>query len=110
MKESREEKVIVVAHRLNDASKLAVGSKVYYCQECREEVWLAPSSQKWVEEGAKIICICCFPKKDVGVEDIADPTDEQREEMQKVLGYEPGHIDRRQLVDYLRELGRYSEG
>ena len=104
------EGTIVVAQRLNDASELALGSKVYYCQECREEVWLAPSSQKWVEEGAEIICTWCFSKKDVGVEDIADPTDEQREEMRKVLGYEPHHIDRRQVLDYLRELGRYLEG
>lgn len=104
------EEKLIVAYRLNDASELALGSKVYYCRECREEVWLAPSSQKWVDEGAKIICICCFSKKDVGVEDIADPPDEQREEMRKVLGYEPYHIDRQEVLDRVRELGRYLEG
>lgn len=67
------------------------GSKLANCSQCNKVVWISPSSFKELEEEAEIICTDCFfsSKKEIKLEDVAEISEGQLNELERVLGYRP---------------------
>lgn len=86
-----EKKNILVAQRVREGIKVIPGSKLDSCSQCNRAVWVAPTSFEKLEEGAEIICSDCFfsSKKGVKLEEIAEITEEQLNELERMLGYRP---------------------
>lgn len=51
--------VIICVPTSTEGDHVVEGSRKEFCELCAEEVWLAPSSFGWREQGAMIACTPC---------------------------------------------------
>ena len=97
-----ENKVTLVVQRVKEGVKVIPGSKLFSCSRCNRAVWVAPTGLKKLEEGAEIICSDCFLslKREAKSEEIAEITEEQLNELERVLGFRPS---KEEMMKELRE-------
>jgi len=89
---------------------LVAGDKPYvpnsirvYCHRCGAEGFISPTGQDRLAEGAVIICLSCFKARQFSMNQIAEVTEEQLDEIKKVLGFRPGKKTvMRKLEEFLR--------
>jgi hypothetical protein len=54
-----EQVIVIGASMAVPEAELIPGSRKYNCEKCGSSIWLAPSGQKAVGNGATVLCIPC---------------------------------------------------
>ena len=86
MSEEQNEPVLLICSPVIWNGEVLPGSVQHTCDECEQAIWVVPTGQRMMADGAKAVCVPCGTDimAERGVEPDA-PTDDQIKELKDAL-------------------------